>query len=419
VPASNAGELFYWLFDSRRSPSSDPLLIWLNGGPGCSSEMGALFENGPYRVGTDGELEANPSSWTNVANVLYVDQPFGTGFSSTRDPRDYARSEAMVARDFVSFLGVFYDKFPEFSGRALFISGESYGGHYVPAIAYAVLQEADPRMNLKGLAIGNGLVDPETQYRAYPDFALQNGMISSGLHDKIHLAMPKCSKLIRECNSDASRLARDAACLEAVAFCTAAVYEPISLAYEAKIKGPMNAYDIRETCQHFPMCYDLAPLERFLNRKDVKSALGVPAHRPWLICSPVPYASLAVDAVANLAVHIPEMLSRGVEVLVYAGEEDFICNWLGNYWWTQALDWSGKPEYVAAPLAPWTEGPGGATFGEAKQAAGLTFVKVAGAGHMVPFNQPRAALAMISAWLAGAPLAPARPSRSPAGAAPL
>ena len=118
---------------------------------------------------------------------------------------------------------------------------------------------------------------------------------------------------------------------------------------------------------------------------------------------------------ANLAVHIPEMLSRGLEVLVYAGEEDFICNWLGNYWWTQALEWSGQVQYVAAPLAPWTDGPGGATFGEAKQAAGLTFVKVAGAGHMVPFNQPRAALAMISAWLAGAPLVPAPPREGAGG----
>ena len=413
VPASHAGELFYWLFDSRGSPASDPLLVWLNGGPGCSSEMGALFENGPYRVSADGKLEPNEGSWTHAANVLFVDQPFGTGFSATRDPRDYARGEGAVSRDFLSFLGGFYDTFPEFSGRPLYISGESYGGHYVPAIAYAVLNGGDPRMNLKGLAIGNGLVDPETQYQAYPEFALSNGMISSSLRSKIDLALPECTKLIRDCNdSGARRLKRDADCLAAVAFCTAAVYEPITLAYEAKLGGPMNAYDIRETCQHFPMCYDLAPLQSFLNRKDVKAALGVPPHRPWLACSPAPYAALGVDAMANLAVHVPEMLARGLEVLVYAGEEDFICNWLGNYWWTLALDWAGKPEYVAAPLADWTDGQGGALLGQAKQANGLTFVKVAGAGHMVPFNQPHAALAMISNWLNGEPFSGPGPSSS-------
>jgi cathepsin A (carboxypeptidase C) len=79
---SRVDDLFYWWFESRNSPKDDPLVIWLTGGPGCASEIALLYENGPYRFEDDGKtLKGNPHSWNSNANLLYVDQPIGTGFS--------------------------------------------------------------------------------------------------------------------------------------------------------------------------------------------------------------------------------------------------------------------------------------------------------------------------------------------------
>jgi len=81
-------DMFYWLFDSRASPSEDPLVVWLTGGPGCASEIALFNENGPYKFPSDmtatSPLSSNQYSWNNSANLLYVDQPIGTGFSKAK-----------------------------------------------------------------------------------------------------------------------------------------------------------------------------------------------------------------------------------------------------------------------------------------------------------------------------------------------
>jgi cathepsin A (carboxypeptidase C) len=95
--------MFYWLFSSRNDISTDPLVIWLTGGPGCSSEVAIFAENGPFSVKDDLTLLRNEHSWNNNANMLYVDQPLGTGYSKGK-LIDYARSEATIAKDFLLFL---------------------------------------------------------------------------------------------------------------------------------------------------------------------------------------------------------------------------------------------------------------------------------------------------------------------------
>jgi len=131
--------LFYWLFESQGNPQTDPLVLWLTGGPGCSSELALFFENGPYTVNPDLSLTPNPYSWNTNANLLYVDQPAGTGFSYAKNTSGYVINEAQVAADFYVFLQNFMKKFPQYASLPFFITGESYGGHYVPAIsAYIV-----------------------------------------------------------------------------------------------------------------------------------------------------------------------------------------------------------------------------------------------------------------------------------------
>lgn len=117
----------------------------------------------------DGEsTELNPYSWTEAAHVLWLDQPAGVGFSYGAETDS---NEAMISEDAYYFLQAFFRKFPQYSQNPLYIVGESYGGHYAPAIAHRVwrgnktLKKDAIKLNLSGVGIGNGLTDPEEQYK--------------------------------------------------------------------------------------------------------------------------------------------------------------------------------------------------------------------------------------------------------------
>ena len=134
--------LYFTMVKSRRDPDTDPLVIWLQGGPGCSSMLGLYTENGPknfkYRpnhASQPFEFEHNDWSWSNEANVMYVDQPLGTGFSFLNSLGSLRWSEHQISNDFYHFLHNFMVKYPEFKGREIYLTGESYAGHYIPNIA--------------------------------------------------------------------------------------------------------------------------------------------------------------------------------------------------------------------------------------------------------------------------------------------
>lgn len=177
--------MFYMYFESR-SPATaptDPLVLWMTGGPGCSSELAVFYENGPFRIEDDLSLSENPFGWDVGHNVLFIDQPVGTGFSYTSDPSDDVTSEKQVADDVLDFLLEFLDRKPELLGNELFVTGESYAGHYVPAVASRIAEHnanaarKTAYLNLQGIAIGNGLTDPGIQYGAYADYAASKKLI--------------------------------------------------------------------------------------------------------------------------------------------------------------------------------------------------------------------------------------------------
>lgn len=177
VEYPNGDDMFYWLLYSRRNPTTDPLTIYLQGGPGCSSLVSTFFENGPFHINDDLSLRKNPFSWNNNANLLYVDQPVGVGFSSVASTDHYRTDEDGVAQDFYYFLEKFIEDNPEFKGRDFYLTGVSYAGHYVPAIAAYYLKQEVQSLNLKAIAIGDGWTDPINQYKSYPGFSLENKLI--------------------------------------------------------------------------------------------------------------------------------------------------------------------------------------------------------------------------------------------------
>jgi carboxypeptidase C (cathepsin A) len=130
VDESHGRHIFYWYVESKRNPAHDPVVLWTNGGPGCSGFVGFGTEHGPYLISRDGTLGENPFSWNLLANMLYVEQPAGVGFSYSDTHSDYKTGDKQAATDNYEFIRQFLKRFPERQPNRFYISSESYGGEH-------------------------------------------------------------------------------------------------------------------------------------------------------------------------------------------------------------------------------------------------------------------------------------------------
>ena len=145
--------------ESQKSPDTDPLIWWSNGGPGCSGLLGFLTEHGPFRTSaTSGGLDPFPFAWNTLANTLYVEAPAGVGFSFSDNPNDYTTGDARTAADNFEAIKQFLIRFPHLQTNDFYISAESYGGHYVPTLAQVIVNEGT-LPSFKGFLLGNPLTD--------------------------------------------------------------------------------------------------------------------------------------------------------------------------------------------------------------------------------------------------------------------
>ncbi|XP_074366644.1 serine carboxypeptidase-like 48 isoform X2 [Apium graveolens] len=329
-------------------------------------------------------LSWNAFGWDKVSNIIYVDQPVGTGFSYSSDFRDIPSNEQGVSNDLYDFLQEFYKAHPGYIENEFYITGESYAGHYIPALASRVHQGNKNRegiqINLNGFSVGNGNTDPAIQYKAYTAFALENKLITKTDYVSINKMIPKCERATKGNN----------ACVQAYEACRG-IYGSI-----VDINGNINVYDIRKECKG-EHCYDFSRMDTFLNLTSVREVLGV--QTDFISCSKTVKFAMRTDRMKDLEVGIPELLEDGIKVLIYAGEYDLKCNWLGNSRWVHAMKWSGQKKFVGSPTVPFVVN--GSKAGEMQSYGPLTFLKVHDAGHMVPMDQPKAALKMLTRWMQG------------------
>ncbi|KAG5861991.1 hypothetical protein JTB14_029358 [Gonioctena quinquepunctata] len=184
--------IFFWFFPSESDYLNDPVILWLQGGPGSSSMFGLFGENGPFIFNAKHEIELREHRWSKTHSVIYIDNPAGTGFSFTNG--GYAENQTKVGSDLFECLQQFYAMFPEIQNNKFFITGESYAGKYIPALGHAILRknpQAPIKINLEGMAIGNGLSDPENQFR-YAEYLYQIGMVDLNTRNKMNELEDKC-----------------------------------------------------------------------------------------------------------------------------------------------------------------------------------------------------------------------------------
>ncbi|CAK1362018.1 unnamed protein product [Cercospora beticola] len=385
--------LFYWFFESRNDPKNDPVVLWLNGGPGCSSLTGLFMELGPSFIGKDRKPSYNPSSWNANASVIFLDQPVNVGYSYSGSA---VSSTVAAGKDVYALLTLFFKQFPEYAKQPFHISGESYAGHYIPVFASEILSHKNRNINLQSVLIGNGLTDGYTQYEYYRPMACGDGgwpaVLDESSCQSMDNSLARCQSLIESCYKSESVWS----CVPASIYCNNALIGPYQ-------RTGQNPYDVREKCKGGNLCYDeLNWIQEYLNRDDVMKALGAEVDS---------YDSCNMDINRNFLFNgdwmqpfhrlVPDILKE-IPVLVYAGDADYICNWLGNLAWTQALEWPGQKAYAKAPMEDLTlQSDSKTKTGSVKSFGNFTFIRIHAAGHMVPYNQPEASLDFLNRWIGG------------------
>ncbi|KAJ9638382.1 hypothetical protein H2201_002696 [Coniosporium apollinis] len=389
----NDKHLFYWFFESRNDPKNDPVVLWLNGGPGCSSLTGLFMELGPSSVNKKIQLVHNPSSWNANASVIFLDQPVNVGFSYSGGS---VSNTVAAGKDVYALLTLFFKQFPEYAHQDFHISGESYAGHYIPVFASEILSHKKRNINLKSVLIGNGLTDGLTQYQYYKPMACGEGgwpaVLDAGTCQSMENAYPRCANLIQNCYKSESAWS----CVPASIYCNNALIGPYQ-------KTGQNVYDVRGKCEDSSnLCYsELGWISEYLNKRDVQKALGAEVSN---------YESCNFDINRNFLFQgdwmkpfhrlVPGILKE-IPVLIYAGDADFICNWLGNQAWAEALEWPGQKAYNKVPMSDLLLSDDGTKIGAVKSSGNFTFMRLHAGGHMVPYDQPVASLDMLNRWLAG------------------
>lgn len=439
LPASpNADKyLFYWLFAPDLSQNSDlqeadiPLVIWLNGGPGCSSMDGLFLENGPLRFEkreSDGtfQLVAAQHSWHKVpAYMVYIDQPVGTGLSFTTSHK-YPRNDREVNIDFYYFLQSFLkthsDKFvrEQRLNRGLYFSGESHAGHYIPSMmAFILDQNPNAAVNnqiyvpLSGAAIGNGWVDPFHQYAA-AEAAYGHGIIGRAQMTALAKKEKECQDLLNKKRYSS-------------AVCFNLLDDIVGQSYGSKSNFKVSQYDIRQVesrrgARTFPPGHKT--VETYLG--GTGSAAGItsatmnaalaalhatPSRQAGQIyqeCTNPPYDALSHQDGLGVVNEVVKVLDHQegedkVRLLFFNGVTDLICNHVGNEVLLEKLPWKNTEAYVQAPRSAWKSKlqHGDKISGYIKEFENLLYLKVMDSGHMVPMDVPDVALDMMRLFLYG------------------
>jgi carboxypeptidase C (cathepsin A) len=374
IPGDLKNALFYYFAESRGNPATDPLVLWMNGGPGVSSMYGCFFENGPYRIKPNGDLYENVYAWNSNANVIFIDQPVGTGYSyGTR----YCTTQQQVAKDLYYAMRSFFQLFPQYEATPFYITGESYAGKYVPSLAYEIFSMNTGLLyiNLQGIAIGNGWVHPIVQNKAYVDYSYNLGLIGPNTRDQATLIVKNLTQQIYSEQWDAAN--------------------DLSNLLETVILNDANVNIDNVLYSEDPLQPLYQPLIGYLTSAQTRQQFGV-GNKPFNFISNDAGNALNDDEQQSVLHLLPTLISN-YRVMIYTGNMDLNCNIAGVDAYLEAMQWKDHMKWYQSPRIQWHVGK--QLAGYAKTYANLTTVVVRNAGHEVPFYQPKHALDMLNRFL--------------------
>ena len=371
---------FFWYFPAMIPNKKDaPVIVWLQGGPGASSLFGLFTENGPLRV-RNNQFERRKYNWALSHHIIYIDNPVGTGFSFTKNPKGYCTDQTRVGEELYSTLIQFFQLFPELQSNKFFVTGESYGGKYVPALAYTIHKKnptANIKINLKGVAIGNGLSDPVHQL-VYGKYLYQIGLIDWNQ-----------AKVFEKYENKTKEFIEQKQWLKA--FETFDMLLNGDMIGEKSLFANMSGFDLYFNYLHtkdYTQSEDFGPM---LQKTAVRKAIHVgelPFNNGTIV-----EEHLKEDVMKSVAPWVSELLDH-YYVVIYNGQLDIIVAYPLTLNYLRNLNFTGAEDYKTAKRYIWKVD--GEIAGYVKQAGKLVEIMVRNAGHMVPGDQPKWALDLIT-----------------------
>lgn len=435
LPASDNQDkyLFYWLFAPEEATSDAPLIIWLNGGPGCSSMDGLWLENGALKFATNKQhqyvVQPAEYSWHKApAYTLYIDQPVGTGLSFTTSNR-YPTNDLEVNTDFYYFLQSFFnlhrDKFLSQTketpsvNRKVFFTGESHAGHYIPSMMNYILKQnqqlngSQVLISLAGAAIGNGWVDPFYQYSA-AEAAYGHGII-----DKAQLSAQ--NDLEKECQEGLLQKQYTSG------VCFRLLNDVAQQSFGASSSYTVSLYDVKATerthgDRDYPPGHKV--VESYLGGWPLKDSQGIlpsdissqvleaihataasEAGHTYQECTDPPYNALAHQDGLGVVGDVVDILHHpdNIKLLFFNGFDDLICNHVGNERFLANLPWKFRDDWMQSSRYAWRAASEekNKISGYMREYNNLLFLKILSAGHMVPLSVPNVAFDMIKTFVNG------------------
>ncbi|CAH8619879.1 unnamed protein product [Heterobilharzia americana] len=404
---------------------------------------GLLSENGPYTLTEGPRLVENPYSWNKIGNVLYLESPAGVGFSYSVDGNVTTDDNQTALNNYHALLH-FLEKFPEYEGRQLFVTGESYGGVYVPTLALLLLNSS--KFKLAGIAVGNGLTNYRLNDNSLLYFIKYHGLIGeSSWNDLLSKCCEnKCSTSCiftdnksQECQHIISQLSEEPLkglnIYNLYSECAGGVNNSL------KYRMPMSIGEISSTLQtsnqyvHHDFgnmfrdniymkyrryvntmlrrnlttrlaipCVDDTMIRSYLNSPVVRRLINVKLDWPreWDICSEEVNFNY-VRIYDDLSEQYKKLLQSKIFILIYNGDIDMACNYFGDEWFVDNL----KLKLISSRRVwLYTEKDGTKQIGGFWKAfegheSSLMYTTVRGAGHMVPQDKPAAAFYMINRFI--------------------
>ncbi|XP_068655186.1 serine carboxypeptidase-like 18 [Aristolochia californica] len=349
-------------------------------------------------------LTLNPMSWTKVANIIFLDQPIGTGFSYA-SVSDYSMSDTKSAKLVNQFIRKWLHDHPLFFSSPLYVAGDSYSGIIVPVIAQEIANGIEageqPLLNLKGCILGNPSTDTKYDSGSQVPFAHGMGLISDELYEAA----------TSSCGGDYTNTG-NLKCAQAVG----AVYQCVAAVNTVHILEPFCAFAARKPVQNFEdrrslyenlkqqpipdincRSYGYMLAHHWANNDTVQQALNIHkgSVRDWQRCNYfIPFTK---DILSSLEYH-RNLSRKGYRALVYSGDHDFVCPYVGTQTWIRDLNFSivsdWRPWWVSGQVAGFTR-----TYSN-----NITFATVKGGGHTAPEYKPKECFEMIQRWAFGYPL---------------
>uniref|UniRef100_J3LSH4 Uncharacterized protein n=1 Tax=Oryza brachyantha TaxID=4533 RepID=J3LSH4_ORYBR len=411
-------ELFYYFVESERSPDVDPLILWLSGGPRCSGFCGLAYEVGPINFvvetynGSLPQLVYNPYAWTQMASILFLDTPVGSGFSYARDIKGYDVGDISSSLQVVTFLKKWLNDHPRYRSHNFYVGGSSYAGKVIPIIMQYISEEIEQRqrplisLKLQGYIVGNPVTGSKFDGNFRPKYSHGLGIISDQLYEaairncKGDYVDPKdelCANVLNVINNlmsevDFGNVLEDRCVYNTPKPSNGDSGRRILVEDHIRLSEPADRPTINCWTYRFYLSYI------WMNNNTTRDALKIRKGTigEWLRCNKkaFPYT---MDVPSSLEYFL-NLTTRGYRLLVISGDHDLEIPFLSTQAWIRSFnlpivdDW--RAWHVDGQAAGFT-----ITY-----ASNLTFATVKGGGHTAIANKPRQALAMGQRWLDNSPL---------------